>query len=61
MDYFTYLYMGIFLGVITHLIAIDPNFLGHPSGVDTTVDGSEIPVDKSVYPSIYRVSYIPGG
>ena len=26
----TYLYMG-YIGVITHLLTIDPNFLGHPS------------------------------
>ena len=26
----TYLYMG-YIGVTTHLLTIDPNFLGHPS------------------------------
>ena len=27
---------GVFLGVITHLLTIDPNFLGHPRCIDIT-------------------------
>ena len=34
MGYYNLLMNGVFLGVITHLVTVDPNFLGHPSSAN---------------------------
>ena len=48
---------GMNWGEITHLLTIDPNFLGHPSGEDSHFDehifskGLKPPTGQSIHPS----------
>ena len=66
-----------YIGVKIHLLTIDPNFLGHPSGGslvvvivggNDTVDGRHrknqlilYMVNIPLFTFIYKVLYIPGG
>ena len=42
---------GVFLGVLTHLLIIDPNFLGHPS---EKLPSNPIGKAKVFQPSFFR-------